>query len=51
MSLGNFLLTSDNRLCILDFGLMTSLEEDKRIALVEYVAHLTAKDYNATGTL
>lgn len=29
---------------------MTSLEEDKRVALVEYVAHLTAKDYNATGT-
>ncbi|CEM28594.1 unnamed protein product [Vitrella brassicaformis CCMP3155] len=45
---GNFLRTPDGRLCMLDFGLVTEIEEDQRLALVEYVAHLSAKDYNAT---
>jgi aarF domain-containing kinase len=45
---GNFLVTSSGKLCILDYGLMTSIEVDRRIALVEYVTHLLAKDYDAT---
>ncbi|CAM9495053.1 unnamed protein product [Pylaiella littoralis] len=45
---GNFLCTPDGRLCVLDMGLMTEVEEDQRYALLEYVSHLTAKDYEAT---
>ncbi|CAN0085410.1 unnamed protein product, partial [Discosporangium mesarthrocarpum] len=45
---GNFLCTPDGRLCVLDFGLMTEVAEDQRYALLEYVSHLTAKDYEAT---
>lgn len=45
---GNFLVTNEGRLCILDYGLMTTVDADKRIALVEYISHLLAKDYDAT---
>ncbi|CAM9358813.1 unnamed protein product, partial [Phaeothamnion confervicola] len=45
---GNFLLTPDGRLCILDYGLMTEVTPDQRYALLEYVSHLIAKDYAAT---
>lgn len=40
---GNFLITNDGRLCILDHGLITEIKEEQRIALVQYVAHLLAK--------
>lgn len=39
---------ADGRVAILDYGLMTEIDEDKRMALIEYVAHLSAKDYEAT---
>jgi len=45
---GNFLCTPDGRLCILDYGLMTEVTEDQRYAILEYVSHLSAKDYEAT---
>ena len=45
---GNFLVTSEGKLCILDYGLMTTVDEDKRFALLEFVSHLLAKDYEAT---
>ena len=45
---GNFLVTSEGKLCILDYGLMTTVEEDKRFALLEFVSNLLAKDYDAT---
>uniref|UniRef100_A0A7S2V6P2 Protein kinase domain-containing protein n=1 Tax=Fibrocapsa japonica TaxID=94617 RepID=A0A7S2V6P2_9STRA len=45
---GNFLLTPDGRLCILDYGLMTEIPEDRRLALIEYVAHLNGKEYEET---
>ncbi|KAG5187551.1 protein kinase:ABC1 family [Tribonema minus] len=47
---GNFLCTPDGRLVILDYGLMTEVTEAQRYALLEYVSHLTAKDYDATLT-
>lgn len=43
MQQGNFLITNDGRLCILDHGLITEIKEEQRIALVQYVAHLLAK--------
>jgi predicted unusual protein kinase regulating ubiquinone biosynthesis (AarF/ABC1/UbiB family) len=45
---GNFLVTADGKLAILDYGLMTEVTEEQRYALVEYVTHLIAKDYDAT---
>eukprot|EP00879_Flechtneria_rotunda_P004319 GHRR01004569.1.p1 GENE.GHRR01004569.1~~GHRR01004569.1.p1 ORF type:complete len:718 (+),score=274.25 GHRR01004569.1:178-2331(+) len=38
---GNLLRTVDGRICVLDFGLMTEVTPEQRIALVEYIAHLT----------
>jgi predicted unusual protein kinase regulating ubiquinone biosynthesis (AarF/ABC1/UbiB family) len=45
---GNFLVTSEGKLCILDYGLMTTVDEDKRFALLEFVSNLLAKDYEST---
>jgi aarF domain-containing kinase len=45
---GNFLVTSEGKLCILDYGLMTTVDEDKRFALLEFVSNLLAKNYEAT---
>lgn len=45
---GNFLSLKDGRICILDYGLMTEVTEDQRLALVEYVTHLSAKEYSNT---
>jgi hypothetical protein len=33
----------DGRLCILDYGMMTTISEDQRIAFIEYIAHLSAR--------
>jgi predicted unusual protein kinase regulating ubiquinone biosynthesis (AarF/ABC1/UbiB family) len=45
---GNFLLEDNGRLCILDYGMMTTISEEQRIAFVEYIAHLSAKEYDKT---
>mmetsp|Transcript_106838 Transcript_106838/g.335076 ORF Transcript_106838/g.335076 Transcript_106838/m.335076 type:complete len:627 (+) Transcript_106838:2221-4101(+) len=42
---GNLLRTPDGRLCILDWGLVTSLKEDFRISYIEHIAHLVSGDY------
>eukprot|EP00962_Isochrysis_galbana_P012878 scaffold3654_cov115-Isochrysis_galbana.AAC.3 len=42
---GNLLRTADGRLCILDWGLVTSIEPELQLTLIEHVAHLTAEDY------
>ena len=44
---GNLLRTSDGRLCILDWGLVTQVNEDLQFDFLEHVAHLTAQDYAA----
>lgn len=38
----------DGRLCIMDYGMMTEISEDQRVAFVEYLAHLSARQYNET---
>ena len=43
-----FSVTPQGKLCILDYGLMTEVDVDKRFALLDYVSHLLAKDYAAT---
>ena len=45
---GNFMLMEDGRLCILDYGMMTTISEDQRVAFIEYIAHLSARDYDKT---
>ena len=42
---GNLLRTADGRLCILDWGLVTRLDSDLRLTLIEHVAHIVARDY------
>ena len=42
---GNLLRTPDGKLCILDWGLVSSLDADIQITMIEHVAHLTSGDY------
>eukprot|EP00198_Chlamydomonas_reinhardtii_P007169 XP_001696505.1 predicted protein [Chlamydomonas reinhardtii] len=42
---GNLIRTPDGRICVLDFGLMTEVTPEQRIALVEYIAHLSTRDW------
>ena len=42
---GNLKRTPDGRLCILDWGLVTSLQPDLQQSFIEHIAHLTSKDY------
>jgi aarF domain-containing kinase len=42
---GNLLRTPDGKLCILDWGLVTTVNPDLQLTLIEHVAHLTASDY------
>jgi len=44
---GNLLRTPDGRIAILDFGLMSEVTEDQRVALVEYITHLSLEDWDA----
>ena len=44
---GNLLRTPDGRLCVLDWGLVTSLDSELRLTLIEHVAHIVARDYAA----
>eukprot|EP00929_Paragymnodinium_shiwhaense_P067581 TRINITY_DN33994_c0_g1_i1.p1 TRINITY_DN33994_c0_g1~~TRINITY_DN33994_c0_g1_i1.p1 ORF type:complete len:749 (+),score=178.28 TRINITY_DN33994_c0_g1_i1:166-2412(+) len=42
---GNLLRMPDGKLCILDWGLVTSLDEDLQFTFIEHVAHLVSRDY------
>ncbi|EFJ15382.1 hypothetical protein SELMODRAFT_118439 [Selaginella moellendorffii] len=42
---GNLLRTEDGRLCILDYGLMTEVTEERQLAMIEYLAHVGNSDY------
>jgi len=42
---GNLLRTTDGKLCILDWGMVTKLESDLQLTLIEHMAHLTSADY------
>lgn len=37
---GNLLRTTDGRLCVLDWGLVTPITKDQQYALVDYIANL-----------
>eukprot|EP00633_Aureoumbra_lagunensis_P007629 CAMPEP_0197316730 /NCGR_PEP_ID=MMETSP0891-20130614/43858_1 /TAXON_ID=44058 ORGANISM="Aureoumbra lagunensis, Strain CCMP1510" /NCGR_SAMPLE_ID=MMETSP0891 /ASSEMBLY_ACC=CAM_ASM_000534 /LENGTH=756 /DNA_ID=CAMNT_0042806341 /DNA_START=125 /DNA_END=2395 /DNA_ORIENTATION=+ len=42
---GNFVVSPDGRLAILDWGLVTSLEPGLQLAYIDHIAHLVSKDY------
>jgi aarF domain-containing kinase len=46
---GNMLRTSDGKLAILDFGLMTEITDDQKYGMIEAIAHLINRDYSEIG--
>jgi len=42
---GNLLRTPAGRLCILDWGLVTRIDDDLQATFIEHIAHLTSGDY------
>jgi len=43
---GNLLRTQDGKLCILDWGLVQTIDPDLRLKFIEHIAHLTSRDYD-----
>ena len=46
---GNMLRTTDGKLAILDFGLMTEITDDQKYGMIEAIAHLINRDYQEIG--
>lgn len=43
---GNMMRTEDGKLCVLDFGLMSEMQQYQKEGMISGVAHLVKKDYN-----
>jgi len=43
---GNLLRMTDGRLCILDWGLITRLDREKQLTMIEHVANLVSREYS-----
>lgn len=46
-SSGNLIRTPDGRLAILDFGLMTEVDDSIKYGMIEAISHLIHRDYEA----
>lgn len=46
---GNLIRTPDGQICLLDFGLMAEVSPEQRSALIEFIAHLTTKNWSAVA--
>mmetsp|Transcript_12548 Transcript_12548/g.18750 ORF Transcript_12548/g.18750 Transcript_12548/m.18750 type:complete len:797 (+) Transcript_12548:48-2438(+) len=44
---GNLLVTREGKLCYIDFGMMSTIPERARYALISHVVHLVNRDYEA----
>eukprot|EP00882_Tetradesmus_deserticola_P033163 GHRQ01037854.1.p1 GENE.GHRQ01037854.1~~GHRQ01037854.1.p1 ORF type:complete len:533 (+),score=230.62 GHRQ01037854.1:515-2113(+) len=44
---GNLIRTPDGRLAVLDFGLMTQVDDDIKFGMIEAISHLIHRDYEA----
>jgi predicted unusual protein kinase regulating ubiquinone biosynthesis (AarF/ABC1/UbiB family) len=42
---GNLLRTTDGKLCILDWGMVLEVPSELQLSLLEFIAHLSAEDY------
>ncbi|CAJ1425876.1 unnamed protein product [Effrenium voratum] len=42
---GNFFVTPQGELCVLDFGLMSEMPKDARLAVIQHIVHLVNRDY------
>lgn len=47
---GNLIFTNDNKICMLDFGLVAKVTEEQKYALIEFITHLWIEDWNAVAT-
>jgi len=46
---GNMMRTTDGKLAILDFGLMTEITDDQKYGMIEAIVHLINRDYSEIG--
>jgi len=46
---GNMMRTTDGKLAILDFGLMTEVTDNQKYGMIEAIAHLINRDYSEIG--
>lgn len=44
---GNLIRTPDGRLAVLDFGLMSQVDDDIKYGMIEAISHLIHRDYEA----
>ncbi|CAG9463928.1 unnamed protein product [Pedinophyceae sp. YPF-701] len=44
---GNLIRTPDGKICVLDFGLMAEVPAEQRAGLVNFIAHLISRDWDA----
>lgn len=46
---GNLIRTPDGRIAILDYGLMTQIDDVQRVALVRFIAHMCTEDWEGAA--
>lgn len=42
---GNFFVTKQGELCILDFGMMSEMPKDARLSVIQHIVHIVNRDY------
>lgn len=42
---GNFFVTAKGELCVLDFGMMSEMPKDARLAVIQHIVHVVNRDY------
>lgn len=43
---GNMIRTDDGKLCIIDFGLMSEVEDYQKFGMISAITHLANRDYS-----
>ncbi|CAK9039198.1 unnamed protein product, partial [Durusdinium trenchii] len=42
---GNFIVTTQGELCVLDFGMMSEMPKEARLAVIQHIVHVVNRDY------
>eukprot|EP00435_Cladocopium_sp_Y103_P037763 s697_g10.t1 len=42
---GNFFVTAKGELCVLDFGMMSEMPKEARLAVIQHIVHVVNRDY------